>query len=188
MGRYRGIGMPKAKKTKFKQTSESIDEPPALQPATEPPNPPSPDAKQVKHVRPPQSPGMKVIKAAAYDARKAKRLANKANAAFVKAFYARVEHYRLISARMQGILSSWKKTGNKNDFSHLERWHKAEMELEKKHISTLEAEVLAGTCACDAKDAELAEKHARIARLARLLRARKCKGWTRPVTRQMWSQ
>ena len=124
---------------------------------------------------------MKEVKAAAYYARKAKRAADKAKAAFAKARAARVEHYGLIAARMKGIMCSWKRTGNKQAISHLELWHKAEMELEKKHISTLQANVLAEECACDAKDAQIAEKDARIARLARLLRARKCRGVRGPV-------
>ena len=84
---------------------------------------------------------MKEVKAAAYYARKAKRSADKAKAAFAKARAARVEHYGLIAARMKGIMRSWEKTGNTHSISHLERWHKAEMELAKKHISTLEVNV-----------------------------------------------
>ena len=41
MPRYRGVGMPKAKKKTVEQPSEAVEEPPAPPPATDPPNPPS---------------------------------------------------------------------------------------------------------------------------------------------------
>ena len=37
------------------------------------------------------------------------------------AYVARVKHYKRIAARMDGIMRSWKKTGNKQAVSHLER-------------------------------------------------------------------
>ena len=115
---------------------------------------------------------MKKVKEAAYHARKAKRVAGGAHILFLKAKLAEHHHYVSLVARMDGIMRSWKKAGNKKAFSHLERWHRAELEVEKKRFSTLQAQVLALSLAGDAKDAEIAAQEARIARLSRLLRVR----------------
>ena len=70
-------------------------------------------------------------------------------------------------------MRSWKKTGNKKAYSHLERWHRAELEIKQKRISTLEAQAVALSFAGDAKDAEIKAQEARIARLNRRLRLKR---------------
>ena len=173
MPRYRGVGMPKAKKRKIEQSHECVEEPTAPPPAPDPDPPSTPEHTQVNRGRRQQSPGMKAVKAAEYVARKAKRVAGRAHNLFLKAQIAEHHHYVQIMARMDGIMRSWKKTGNKKAFSHLERWHRAELELKTKHVSTLEDQVVALSLAGDAKDAEIDAQKARIARLSRLLRVRK---------------
>ena len=75
-------------------------------------------------------------------------------------------------ARKEGIMRSWKKAGNRKAFSHLERWHRAELEVEKKRISTLRHQMVALSCSADAKDAKITAQAARIVRLMRKLRVR----------------
>ena len=103
--------MPKAKKKKVEQANETVVEHPAPPAAPEPAVPSSPERQQVKRERPAQSPGMKQVKAVAYDARKAKKVADKARAAWLKAKAAQVQHCKRVAARMDGILRSWKKAG-----------------------------------------------------------------------------
>ena len=78
MPRYKGIGMPKAKKKAVAELSEAQEESPAPPAPSEPPAPPSPDSKQVGLKRPAQSPGMSAVKQAAYAAKKAMRAAKRA--------------------------------------------------------------------------------------------------------------
>ena len=85
MPRYKGLSMPRPKKKKIEQSNPPVENPPAPPPAPEPADPPTPEQKVVKRGRPPQSPGMKVVKAAAYVARKAKRVAQQAHLLFLKA-------------------------------------------------------------------------------------------------------
>ena len=99
-------------------------------------------------------------------------MAQVAHLLFLKASMHEKRNYVSLVARMDGIMRSWKKTGNKKAFSHLERWHRAELEVEKKSLSTLQVQVTALALACDAKDAEIAAQEARIARLSRRLRLR----------------
>ena len=75
-------------------------------------------------------------------------------------------------ARMTGIGRDWMKKGKPGISNHLVRVWKAELDVEKKHVWSLESQVIALAFACDAKDAEIAAQEARIARLTRLLRAR----------------
>ena len=159
-------------KKKIEQSNEAVEEPPARPPAPEPADPPSPDAKQVKRVRPPQSPGMAAVKAAAYEARKALRVAEKADMSFLNDLVRYKRHKLALIARMSGISRDWIKKGRPGSVTHLERMWKAELEDEKKHVWCLQSQVVAHSLACDAKDAEIAAQEARIKRLTRLLRVR----------------
>ena len=72
MGRYRGIGMPRAKKAKVVQpdpVEETQMEPP---PPPEPPAPPSPKATAVRVVAP-ESPAKSLVLAAQIEARRMAR-------------------------------------------------------------------------------------------------------------------
>ena len=84
MPRYRGVGMPRKRKTVKEPPSEAVDIPPERPDASEPAAPPSPDPKLTIRARPPQSPGMKAVKAAAFQARKADRIAKKAYVTFLQ--------------------------------------------------------------------------------------------------------
>ena len=104
--------------------------------------------------------------------RKAERVARRAHLMFLKAQLAEHQHYVQMVARKEGIMRSWKKAGNRKAFSHLERWHRAELEVEKKRISTLRHQMVALSCSADAKDVKIAAQAARIVRLMRKLRVR----------------
>ena len=176
MPRYKGIGMPKAKKKAAVELSESQDEPPAPPAPSEPPAPPSPDSKQVDRKRPAQSPGMSAVKQAGYAAKKASRAATIAYIKYMRAKTKELKQFPLVVARQRGIMRSWQKTGNKKAFSHLERWHKAEMEIEKNKIPTLDALMDFYVLAVEARHAAVLHRDARIDRLSRLLRMRKWPG------------
>ena len=80
MPRYKGIGMPKAKKQK-----KSKSETPTTTPTDEPDpnldfNPPSPPPKPPNRLRAPASPGMQAVKAATYKSKVAARTARVARA------------------------------------------------------------------------------------------------------------
>lgn len=170
MPRQRGIGMRKPKKKAVAQPSETVEIPPAPPAASETEAPPSPDPKQVIRQRPPQSPGMKAVKAAAYAARKAARIASKAQLMFLKD---KLEFYQFSATKIDTILRitrDWKKQGRPAHSSHLHRWHKAELQLEKKRVWCLQSQVVACELEKDAKDAAIAERDARLDRLNRLLR------------------
>ena len=172
MGRYKGIGMPKAKKKKIEQPSETFDEPPAPPPATDPPNPPSPDAKQVRRARPPQTPGRKEVKAAAYDARKANAVAKKACRIFENKRAQAEARKKGIWARISAIEREWKKAPKWDNIRFIERVNKAELQLKDVDISVLQESVVLLSCSTDALRAENVAKEARIARLSRKLRMR----------------
>ena len=176
MPRYKGIGMPKSKKKAVAQPSEAHEESSAPPAPSEPPAPPSPDSKQVDRKRPAQSPGMSAVKQAAYAAKKAMRAAKRAYLNYVRVETKQLKKFPLIVARQHGIMRSWQKTGNKKAFSHLERWHKAEMEKATNKIPTHDALVNCLLLAVEARDAALLHRDARIARLSRLLRMRKWPG------------
>ena len=178
MPRYKGIGMPKAKKKAVVELGEAQEESPGPPAPSEPPAPPSPDSKQVGRKRPAQSPGMGAIKQAAYAAKKASRAACFASIKYWRAKIKVLKKYPLILARQHGIMrSTWQKTGNKKAFSHLQRWEKAELEKATSVIPTLEALVHALALAVEAKDAaKLLHRDARITRLSRLLRMQKRPG------------
>ena len=173
MPRYKGIGMPKSKKKAAVQLSEAQEESPAPPTPSEPPAPPSPDSKQVGRKRPAQSPGMGAVKQAAYAAKKAARAASKAYLGYLRAKLKELKLFPMLVARQHGIMRSWHKTGNKQAFSHLQRYEKAELKKATSVIPTLEAHVHALTLAVEARDAIIGARDARIARLSRLLRMRK---------------
>ena len=172
MPRYRGVGMPKAKKKTVEQPSEAVEEPPAPPPATDPPNPPSPEAKQVKRVRPPQSPGMKEVKAAAYDARKAAFASKKASKMYFKKSALAKAKKNGIYARIWAIGREHKKAKKNDNIRFIYRVNEAELQLKDVDISVLEEQAVALVCLCDALEAENDAKEARIARLSRKLRVR----------------
>ena len=116
---------------------------------------------------------MKAVKAAAYEAVKAYRLATKAAKMFRNKIAEHLEHREQMDARIKGIGRDWKKKGRPAHSSHLDRVWKAEMSIRLKHISRLESQVVFMALEIDAKDAEIAEKDARLCRLARLLRVAK---------------
>ena len=176
MPRYKGIGMPKSKKKAVAQPSEAQEESSAPPAPSEPPAPPSPDSKQVGRKRPAQSPGMRAVKQAAYAAKKAARAARIGYLKYLRASNKELDRFPLVVARQRGIMRSWQKTGNKKAFSHLERWHKAEMEMANNKIPTLDAQVHFLLLVVLARDAALLHRDARIARLSRLLRMRKRPG------------
>ena len=176
MPRYKGIGMPKSKKKAVAQPSEAHEESSAPPAPSEPPAPPSPDSKQVGRKRPAQSPGMRAVKQAAYAAKKAARAARIGYLKYLRASNKELERFPLVVARQRGIMRSWQKTGNKKAFSHLERWHKAEMEIEKNKIPTLVALMDFYVLAVEARHAAVLHRDARIDRLSRLLRMRKWPG------------
>ena len=177
MPRYRGTSMPKPKKRKIEQPSESVEEPPAPPAAAEPDPPSTPERQQVKRARSPQSPGMKAVKSAAYEARKANVAFKQAVMMALKAKRAYEKKKGEIAARMDGIGRDWKKKGHPGISSHLERMWKAELELEKEHVACLGASVIMLDLMIDAKDAEIAAQEARVCRLKRLLRVRKHRKW-----------
>ena len=176
MPRYKGIGMPKSKKKAVAQPSEAQEESSAPPAPSEPPAPPSPDSKQVGRKRAAQSPGMRAVKQAAYAAKKAARAARIGYLKYLRASNKELERFPLVVARQRGIMRSWQKTGNKKAFSHLERWHKAEMEKATNKIPTHDALVNCLLLVVEARDAALLHRDARIARLSRLLRMRKWPG------------
>ena len=103
MPRYKGIGMPKAKKKAVAELSEAQEESPAPPAPSEPPAPPSPDSKQVGLKRPhAQSPGMTAVKQAAYAAKKAIRAAKKAYLDYVRVETKQLKKFPLIVARQHG--------------------------------------------------------------------------------------
>ena len=71
---------------------------------------------------------------------------------------------------MSRIGRDWKKQGRPAHSTHLDRMNKAELDMEKRHVRSLQSQVVACECALDAKDAEIAERDARLHRLQRLLR------------------
>ena len=141
MPRYKGIGMPKAKKKAAVELSEAQEESPAPPAPSEPPALPSPNSKQGGRKQPAQSPGMSAVKQAGYAAKKASRAATIAYIKYMRAKTKELKQFPLVVARQRGIMRSWQKTGNKKAFSHLERWHKAEMEKANNKIPTLDAQV-----------------------------------------------
>ena len=170
MPRQRGIGMRKPKKKAVAQPSEAVEIPSDPPAASETEAPPSPDPKQAIRQRPPQSPGMKAVKAAAYAAQKAARVASKAQIMFLKD---KLQLYQFSVTKIESILRigrEWKKQGRPAHSSHLHRWNKAELELEKKRVRCLQSQVVACELRLDAKDAAIAERDARLHRLNRLLR------------------
>ena len=136
----------------------------------------APDSKQVDRKRPAQSPGMSAVKQAGYAAKKASRAATIAYIKYMRAKTKELKRFPLVVARQHGIMRSWQKTGNKKAFSHLERWHKAEMEIANNKIPTLDAQVHFLLLVVLARDAALLHRDARIARLSGLLRMRKWPG------------
>ena len=121
---------------------------------------------------------MSAVKQAGYAAKKASRAATIAYIKYMRAKTKELKRYPLVVARQHGIMRSWQKTGsgNKKAFSHLERWHKAEMEKANNKIPTLDAQVHFFLLVVLARDAALLHRDARIARLSRLLRMRKWPG------------
>ena len=124
---------------------------------------------------------MKAVKSAAYEARKANRVAAKAHIIYLKSRLKYLEKKKAMTARMQGIGRDWKKKGRPAASTHLHRLWKAEMEYEQKHISSLESQLIALDLKIDAKDAEIAERDARLRRLTRLLRVAKGRSRTDTV-------
>ena len=116
---------------------------------------------------------MKAVKAAAYEARKANRVAAKAHMIYLKSRLKYLEKKKAMTARMQGIGRDWKKKGRPAHSTHLHRMWKADFEHELMRISSLEIQVVALALKSDAKDAETAERDARLRRLTRLLRVAK---------------
>ena len=176
MPRYKGIGMPKSKKKAVAQPSEAQEVSSAPPAPSEPPAPPSPDSKQVGRKRAAQSPGMRAVKQAACAAKKAARAARIGYLKYLRAKNKEQERFPLVVARMRGIMRSWQKAGNKKAFSHVERWHKAEMEIANNKLPTHDALVHFLLLAVEDKEAALLHRDARIARLSRLLRMRKWPG------------
>ena len=103
MPRYRGVGMPRKRKTVKEPPSEAVDIPPERPDASEPAAPSvpsSPDPKLTLRARPPESPGMKAVKAAAYQARRADRIAKKAYLMFLRESIAFTQCYiALVNAK-----------------------------------------------------------------------------------------
>ena len=126
----------------------------------------------MKRVRPPQSPGMKSVKAAAYDARKAAAIANKAWKMFEKKRELSEAKSKGIWARIWAIGREWKKAAKNDNIRFIERVNKAELQLKDVEISMLHERVVALGLSVDVLVAENDAKEARIARLSRLLRMR----------------
>ena len=118
---------------------------------------------------------MKEVKAATYDAAKARRIARGAVRISEREELRYLEAVPQIFARIDGIGRDWEKKGKPGMSSHEVRVWKAEKELDEKHIRFLEAKVVAMSCENDARDAEFNAQCAVIERLKRLLRAARAK-------------
>ena len=86
----------------------------------------------------------------------------------------KLQLYQFSATKIDSILRigrEWKKQGQGRPAhsSHLHRWNKAEIEIEKKRVWCLQSQVVACELRLDAKDAEIAEKNAHLQRLNRLL-------------------
>lgn len=175
MPRYRGVGMPRAKKKAIEQPSEAFEIPQAPPDAPDPPDPPSPDPKQTIRTRPAESPGMKTVKAAAFQARRAERVARRAEIQFLRERLAFTQRHIALTNRADRIGKEWKKKGSPGRSSHLRRVSDILSDIDSKRIHLLQTQVVASELKTDAKDALLAEKDARLARMRRLLQRRKGK-------------
>ena len=97
---------------------------------------------------------MSAVKQAAYAAKKASRAARIGYVKYLRAQTKELNRFPpLVVARQRGIMRSWQKTGNKKAFSHVQRWHKAELEKAVLVIPTLEARGHSLMAAVDAMDA-----------------------------------
>ena len=169
MPRYRGVGMPRKRKTVKEPPSEAVDIPPERPDASEPAAPPSPDPKLTIRARPPQSPGMKAVKAAAFQARKADRIAKKAYVTFLQEKLTFTQCYIALTNRGERLGKDWKKKGRPRLSYHLEKINNICLDIEAKRVRLLQTQLVASELAVDARVAEIAERDARLARMRRLL-------------------
>ena len=119
---------------------------------------------------------MKEVQQAAFAAKKAKRVADMAHLTSLKAKLKQKEGLAGLVARMEGQSRRLKKAKGYDKAFVLMAMDKAELEVERQRVESLEAQVVAFALRVDAKDAEIAEKDARLGRLWRLLNVQKNSG------------
>jgi hypothetical protein len=161
--------MPRKRKSVAEPPSEAVDIPLERPDASEPAAPPSPDPKLTIGARPPQSPGMKAVKAAAYQARKADRIAKKAYMMFLQETDTFYQCCKALTDRGERLGKAWKKKGRPSHSNHLDKINNLLLNIEAKRVHLLQTQVVASELALDARIADIAERDARLARMRRLL-------------------
>lgn len=183
MGRYRGIGMPRAKKKKVavEEVVETVEEEPPVTP--EPPSPPSTPTKTTKVVKA-ESPSDSLLKRAklrtqrlqAKVAKKTAETMERANAMFEA-------EKRLFDSRLKRLQRLEDNTPKPSPSGQLQKAHAAEMALQQACYNHLAARYDVASELVALYEADVAEKDAKIVRLQRQLRVAKrpsgCRrGWS----------
>jgi len=173
MGRYRGIGMPKAKKKKV-PVVEVVEEMPAEEPpAPEPPDPPSTPPKKLVVVQP-QSPSQTILLKAQHQARNFVKKATKhvhTNLERVNALFE--AESRLYGAKIKALERAEKRKPKPSPVGQLQKAHRAELAFQRAYHNHTAAKYDASLDLVAVCEREIAAKDAKVRRLMRQLRVAK---------------
>ena len=179
MGRYKGLGMPRAKK---KKPPPAHSPPPDPSAAPETPLPAPSPLKPTKVVAG-ESPSKTVLLQAEQAARRAAATKGKEARALVLKYQKEYEVAgRVFDARMKRIeleATSTKRKKNISPYTALDRMTTAASELSEARYRRLLALFLSSDTECEILHANLAAKDAKIARLRRQLKVARIARWRR---------
>ena len=173
MGRYRGIGMPRAKKKKV-AVEEAVEEVEAEPPEVpEPPSPPSTPPKTTKVVKAESPTKSLLLKAQQRTQRLEKKVAKKTAETMERANALLQTEQRLFESRFKRLERLEQNTPKPSPSGQLQKAHAAEMALSKAYYNHLAARYDVASELVSLYEADVAAKDAKIVRLQRQLRVAK---------------